>query len=121
VLNIFKDLYINFTLKLGIVFLIFYAIVFFLLQGYGISFRIWIILAVLWLGVFGVIVVMLNTLHKKLDEDIAALSYYLRKLDSKKYDAEIKIKNYLEFLEIVLLLKNLVKRLHNKEKKSSKK
>jgi len=121
VLNIFKDLYINFTLKLGVVFLLFYAVVYALLYEYDISLNIWIMLACLWLSVFGVIVVMLNTLHKKLDEDIAALSYYLRKLDSKKYDAEIKIKNYLEFLEIVLLLKNLVKRLHNKEKKSSKK
>jgi len=81
----------------------------------------WLLLAVVWFVVFGIVVMMLHTLHKKLDEDIAALSYYLRKLDNKNYDAEIKIQNYLEFLEIVLLLKNLVKRLYNREKKSPKK
>jgi hypothetical protein len=77
----------------------------------------WLFLVALWIFVYILIILMLNNLHKKLDEDIATLSDYLKKIDAKEYDAKLKIKNYLEFLEIALLLKNLIKRLYNRDKK----
>jgi len=64
---------------------------------------------------------MINNLHKKLKEDIDALSFYLKKIDAKEYDAKIEIKNYLDFLELSLLLKNLIKRVVQKDKKAAKK
>jgi hypothetical protein len=60
--------------------------------------------------------------YKNLKEDIDAIKSYLQEVsEDKNYYAVIKIKNYIEFLEISLILKNIVKRLHQKTKKASKK
>ncbi len=81
----------------------------------------WISLAFSFLIAFLILVSMINNLHKKLKEDIDALSFYLKKIDAKEYDAKIEIKNYLDFLELSLLLKNLIKRVVQKDKKAAKK
>ena len=81
----------------------------------------WISLAFSFLTAFLILVSMINNLHKKLKEDIDALSFYLKKIDAKEYDAKIEIKNYLDFLELSLLLKNLIKRVVQKDKKAAKK
>ena len=119
-LNIFKDIYLRFTFKMALIFLAFCLGVYFLLAPYIPSASVWVALFALVTLVFFLLVYMLHDLHQKLKEDIDALSFYLNKLDAKKYDTKIKIKNYLEFLELSLLLKNLVKRLHNKDKKTKK-
>ncbi len=81
----------------------------------------WFFVVFAFLVTSGVIVFMAYRLHKKLKEDIDALSDYLKKIDAKEYDAEIKIIHSIDFLELSLLLKNLVKRIYQKEKKASKK
>ena len=53
--------------------------------------------------------------------DIETLKEYLVNISAKKYTRVCKIKYYVEFLEISLILKNIVKRASQKEKKSSKK
>jgi hypothetical protein len=120
-LKIFRDIYINFIIKTALLFITLFASVllcisFDLRQS---------TLIISLLGIFFIaflsLLVMINSLHKKLNEDIDILSSYLKKIDAKEYDAEIKIKNYLDFLELSLLLKNLVKRLVQKEKKNLKK
>ena len=120
-LKIFKDVYINFIAKVGLVLLLLLATVLFSIYIDLEKNTLFIILIVAFIIAFLALVMMINTLHKKLNEDIDALSLYLKKIDAKEYDAQIKIKNYLDFLELSLLLKNLVKRLVQKEKKSSKK
>ena len=116
-LKIFKDIYFNFAFKLFIFFVISFIILFVLLLPYHLETFLWCQLLLLWVFVYSIVIFMLNTLHKKLDEDIASIAYYLKKIDAKEYDAELKIENYLEFLEIALLLKNLIKRLYNRDKK----
>lgn len=53
--------------------------------------------------------------------DIRELKEYLEAINRKEYETHIHIKFYKEFLEISLLLKNLVKRLNNRDNKSTKK
>ena len=64
---------------------------------------------------------IVQRLSKKITSDIESKITYLEEINSKNYDAIIKIENYVEFLKMSLLLKNLVKRLKQKEKKASKK
>ena len=65
---------------------------------------------------------MLKKINTKLEDDIQEIKNYVTEISShKNYDAIIKIKNYTEFLEISLILKNIVKRLKQKEKKARKK
>ena len=64
----------------------------------------------------------LRKINAKLTEDIDEIKNYVTEIsEHKNYDAIIKIKDYTEFLEISLILKNIVKRLKQKTKKSSKK
>jgi len=79
-----------------------------------------VLLCFVFISAFLIVVFLVKGLHKKLEEDIDALSSYLKKIDAKEYTAPIEIKNYLEFLELSILLKNLVKRLVKKEKKNLK-
>ena len=57
----------------------------------------------------------------RVEHDINAIREYLKAISGKDYEAHIHIKYYKEFLEISLLMKNLVKRLNNREKKVVKK
>lgn len=78
---------------------------------------IWFELFILFL-IFGVLMYfLLHAIGKKIEEDISSLNKYLDEINNKNYDAIIKIENYMEFLHSSLLLKNIVKRLKNKEKK----
>jgi len=58
---------------------------------------------------------------KKITTDISSLTLYLEKISNKQYDSIIKIENYIEFLQLSMHLKNLVKRLQQKDKKQKKK
>jgi len=121
VLKIFKDIYINFILKVAGVFTLLFIIVALCLYVDLEGFLLWTVVTVAFVLSFVAVVLMINILHRKLNEDIDTLTNYLQKIDAKEYDAEIKIKNYLEFLQLSLLLKNLIKRLVQKDKKLSKK
>jgi Ca2+/Na+ antiporter len=122
VLKIFHDIYLHFIIKTALLFVALFLSIYLLsLSGIFGKTAFWIIVAGLFIVTFLIIVMMIYKLHKRLNEDIETLREYLKKIDAKEYDAEIKIKNYLEFLEFSLLLKNLLKRLYQKEKKASKK
>jgi ABC-type multidrug transport system fused ATPase/permease subunit len=61
-------------------------------------------------------------LSRRIERDMLALKEYTKKIsESKEYQASIKIENYFEFLESSIYLKNIAKRLSQKEKKTSKK
>jgi len=121
VLKIFKDIYVNFIVKTALLLLFLFGVVILCIKMNLEETTLWISLALAFTVAFLFFVAMINNLHKKLTEDIDALAHYLKKIDAKEYDAKIEIKNYLDFLELSLLLKNLVKRVVQKEKKSAKK
>lgn len=116
----FKDIYKSFILKIAIIFILLFGGIYLLLEDAISANLTWYILGGLFVCAFFIIVYMINNIHKKLNEDISSITNYLKKIDAKEYDANIKITNYLNFLQISLLLKNLVKRLNNKDKKQTK-
>lgn len=57
---------------------------------------------------------------KRLESDVAAVNRYLDAIGGKNYKAELKVRYYKEFLQIALQLKNVVKRLRQREKQRRK-
>ena len=65
---------------------------------------------------------IVQKLQTTLQEDVKSLQKYVVEISEyKNYEAPLHIKHYLEFLSISVTLKNIVKRLRQKEKKASKK
>lgn len=61
-----------------------------------------------------------RAMSQKVVYDIAQITKYLDEVSNKNYKAIIKTKYFYEFLQISLLLKNLVKKLSKNEKKKIK-
>ena len=61
-----------------------------------------------------------NKISKRVNYDIDQIAVYLNEISNKNYKAIVKTKYFHEFLHISLLLKNLVKKLANREKKKRK-
>ena len=59
-------------------------------------------------------------MSKHIRYDIAQITHYLDEISNKNYKAVIKTKYFNEFLQISLLLKNLVKKLASREKQKRK-
>lgn len=78
-------------------------------------------LFLLFLFAFTLAFFLLKKMNEKIVFDIAQIINYLDEVTNKNYSAVIKIKHFKEFLQISLMLKNLVKRLHSKDKKKTKK
>jgi len=58
---------------------------------------------------------------ERVSEDTKQIIEYLQAISKKNYETIIRINYFQDFLEISLLLKNLIKRVNQKDKKSSKK
>ena len=73
---------------------------------------------------FVVIFLIAFYISKKMSErivyDINQITKYLDEISNKNYKAVIKTKYFYEFLQISLMLKNLVKKLSNREKQKQK-
>ncbi len=81
----------------------------------------------LWMKLFFVfiaIVVVATLISRNMSQrvvyDISQITNYLDEVSNKNYKAVIKTKHFYEFLQISLLLKNLVKKLSKNEKKKIK-
>jgi two-component system, OmpR family, phosphate regulon sensor histidine kinase PhoR len=81
----------------------------------------------LWIqlvGAFGVLVVIAlliaYNISKKARYDILQITRYLDEVSSKNYRAVLKPEYFREFLQISIMLKNLVKKLHNRDKQKRK-
>lgn len=61
-----------------------------------------------------------KTMSKRVLSDIAQITNYLNEISKKNYEAVIKIEHFYEFLQISVMLKNLVKKLNAKEKQKQK-
>ena len=78
----------------------------------------WSILFVIVLFILFFITKLLNGISDKVENELSELQIYMKKLSKdKKYDAIYNPQNYIEFLHISTVMKNLVKRLHSKDKK----
>ncbi len=111
----FLRLFLFFT----IILFIFLIIIYFLLtpsldslEEYN---QTWIKISAIYLAILPFIYFIINTMKIKLLQDLKELQNYLNELSDKNYKAVVKIKYFREFLEMALRLKNIVKRLHNKE------
>ncbi|QOY52563.1 ATP-binding protein [Candidatus Sulfurimonas baltica] len=81
----------------------------------------------LWIKLFFVFIgiILISTfISKKMSErvvyDISQITNYLDEISNKNYNATIKIEYFYEFLQVSLLLKNLVKKLAKNDKKKIK-
>jgi len=120
VLKNFRDIYKYFVLQIALIFILLFGSVYLLLGSTVSSNLAWYILGGIFLVAYIIVVKLINSIQTKLEEDIYSIRSYLEKIDAKEYDANIKILHYLDFLQISLLLKNLVKRVNNKDKKRTK-
>jgi signal transduction histidine kinase len=81
----------------------------------------------LWIKLFFIfvsIIIFSIYISKKMSQrivyDISQLTNYLDEISNKNYKAVVRTKYFYEFLQISLLLKNLVKKLSKNEKKKAK-
>ena len=76
------------------------------------------IVALLSFSLLVLVYIIIRNIRKRVSEDVESLSKYLHYISvNKKYDEKVEIKHYFEFLQISVLLKNLIKRLRAKSKK----
>lgn len=82
---------------------------------------------VLWIqlvGAFGVLVVIAliiaYNISKKARYDIIQITRYLDEISAKNYRSVLKPEYFREFLQISIMLKNLVKKLNNRDKQKRK-
>ena len=81
----------------------------------------------LWIKLFIAFVILViiasiiaYNVSKKARYDILQITNYLDEVSVKNYRAILKPRYFYEFLQISILLKNLVKKLHNRDKKKQK-
>ncbi len=83
-------------------------------------YALWIKLLFIFMGVLFLAAFVSQQMSKRVIYDIRQITDYLDEVSTKNYKAVIKTKYFYEFLQISLLLKNLVKKLSKNEKKKSK-
>lgn len=101
-----KDIYVRVSMNLGEIMEGFYS---------------------LWTKLVSIFILILITafyISKKMSAqivfDIEQITKYLNEISNKNYNAVIKTKYFYEFLQISLMLKNLVKKLSNRDKQKRK-
>ena len=77
---------------------------------------VWISIAFVFCTVFIVVFFLIRLFVKSITDEVEDINSYLEEINQKNYDAVLKIEHHLEFLQLSILLKNIVKRLKNKNK-----
>jgi nitrate/nitrite-specific signal transduction histidine kinase len=75
-----------------------------------------ILLFFIYIFIFTISAYILKKYTKKIDDDLSSIIDYIEDINNKKYNSIIKVDNYLEFLQISIILKNIAKRLKQKTK-----
>lgn len=83
-------------------------------------YSLWTKLFFVFMGILILATFISKTMSQKVVYDIDQITNYLDEVSNKNYKAVIKTKYFYEFLQISLLLKNLVKKLSKNERKKSK-
>jgi len=81
----------------------------------------WLSISSLFFVATLLMMLMLKKHNNKIISDMNKLKDYLEGISNKEYNSILHIEHFKEYLEISVILKNIVKRLHQKDKKSSKK
>jgi len=79
--------------------------------------QIWMMLGALYIFILIIIYFSIESVKYKFSEDVEHFQNYLEEISDKNYQAVVKIKYFKEFLEMSLRLKNIIKRLNNKDTK----
>ncbi|RLA77712.1 MAG: sensor histidine kinase [Epsilonproteobacteria bacterium] len=83
-------------------------------------YSLWSKLILVFIGVVIIATFISRGMSQKISYDIEQLTNYLDEISSKNYKAIIHTKYFYEFLQISLLLKNLVKKLDSNDRKKLK-
>lgn len=83
-------------------------------------YTLWIKLFAAFFVLMSVSLVIAYNISKKARHDITQITRYLDEISAKNYKAVLKPEYFREFLQISILLKNLVKKLHNRDKQKRK-
>ncbi len=83
-------------------------------------YSLWTKIFFVFMGILILATFISKTMSQKVVYDIEQITNYLDEVSNKNYKAVIKTKYFYEFLQISLLLKNLVKKLSKNERKKSK-
>ena len=83
-------------------------------------YSLWMKLAVAFLFVMLLAYYFSKVMSQKIVYDIKQITHFLEEIANKNYSVSIKTEYFYEFLEISLMLKNLVKKLMNREKQKRK-
>lgn len=83
-------------------------------------YSLWRKLFFIFFGVLLLAAFVSQQMSKRVVYDILQITNYLDEVSNKNYKAVLKTKYFYEFLQISLMLKNLVKKLSKNEKKKSK-
>jgi two-component system, OmpR family, phosphate regulon sensor histidine kinase PhoR len=83
-------------------------------------YSLWSKLAVTFVFIILLAFYISKIMSKKIVYDIEQITSYLDEISNKNYNAIIKTRHFYEFLQISLLLKNLVKKLSSREKQKRK-
>jgi len=86
----------------------------------GYFYELWIKLAASFALFIIIALILAFKISKKVEYDIAQITQYLHEISAKNYMAILKPEHFREFLQITLLLKNLVKKLRNRDKQKRK-
>lgn len=86
----------------------------------GHFYQLWIKLAATFALFILIAIVLSFKMSTKAQYDIAQITHYLHEISAKNYVAVLKPQYFREFLQITLLLKNLVKKLRNRDKQKRK-
>lgn len=76
--------------------------------------------AILFLVLISFVLFLSMRMSRQIGHDIKELSTYLEEISNKNYKAVVKPRYFTEFLQISLLLKNLVKKLAKRERQKRK-
>ncbi len=101
-----KNIYIRLSMNLGQIMSDFYSL--------------WSKLSLAFIIVIFISFYISKKMSEKIFYDIEQITKYLDEISNKNYKAVVKTKNFYEFLQISLMLKNLVKKLSNREKQKRK-
>jgi signal transduction histidine kinase len=83
-------------------------------------YSLWLKLCIVFIGIIFVATYLSREMSQKIVYDISQITSYLDEISNKNYKAVVKTKYFYEFLQISLLLKNLVKKLNKSDKKKIK-
>ena len=83
-------------------------------------YSLWLKLFFVFIGIIMIATVISKSMSEKIVYDITQITSYLDEISNKNYKAVVKTKYFYEFLQISLLLKNLVKKLAKNDKKKIK-